>query len=114
MKLITSITAAFKQQHTLVLDNNETVDFYLEYCPRMQSWYYSFTYKDITQKCIKVVLSPNSLRHLRRVIPFGLAFVSTGKVEPFSQDDFTSGKIQLYVLNEEDVKQVEEEIYNIE
>lgn len=112
MKQITTITAAPKQQHTLVLENNDTVDFYLEYCPRMQSWYYSFNYKSITEKCIKVVLTPNSLRHLRRVIPFGLAFVSESQVEPFSQDDFLTGRIQLYVLNAEDVALIEEEIYN--
>lgn len=112
MKLITTITAAYKQQHTLVLENNDTADFYLEYCPRMQSWYFNISYGDITQKCIKVVLTPNALRHLRRIIPFGLAFVSEGEVEPFRQDDFSSGRIQLFVLNEEDVAQIEEEIYN--
>lgn len=112
MKIIRTITAAPKQQHTLVLENNDTADFYLEYCPRMQSWYFNISYGDITQKCIKVVLTPNALRHLRRIIPFGLAFVSEGEVEPFRQDDFSSGRIQLFVLNEEDVAQIEEEIYN--
>jgi len=112
MKIITTITDAPKQQHTLVLENNDTVDFYIEYCPRMQSWYYSFNYKNITQNCIKVVLTPNSLRHLRRVIPFGLAFISESQVEPFNQDDFLIGRVQLCVLNEEEVAQIEEEIYN--
>lgn len=112
MKQITTITSAPKQQHTLVLENNDTVDFYLQYCPRMQAWYYNFTYKNITENCIKVVLTPNSLRHLRRVIPFGLAFLSDSQVEPFSQDDFITGRIQLYVLNEDEIKEVEEEIYN--
>lgn len=112
MKQITTITAAQKQQHTLVLENNETVEFYIEYCPRMQAWYYNFTYKNITQNCIKVVLTPNSLRHLRRVIPFGLAFLSDSQVEPFNQDDFLTGRIQLYVLNEDEVAEFEEEFYN--
>ena len=114
MKLITTLTDAPKQQHTLVLYNNETADFYLEYCGRMESWYFSISYNDITQKCIKVVLTPNALRHLRRIIPFGIAFISESQVEPFRIDDFISGRIKMYVLNEEDVASVETEIYNIE
>lgn len=112
MKQITTITAAPKQQHTLVLDNNETADFYLEYCPRMQSWYFNISYNDITQKCIKVVLTPNALRHLRKLIPFGIAFVSESQVEPFSQEDFISGRIEMYILNKEDVANIEAVIYN--
>ena len=112
MKQITTLTAAPKQQHTLVLKNNETADFYLEYCGRMQSWYFNISYKDTVQNCIKVVLNPNALRHLRRIIPFGIAFVSESQVEPFQIDDFTSGRIQMYVLNEDDVATIEAEIYN--
>ena len=112
MKLITTLTDAPKQQHTLVLDNNDTADFYIEYCGRMESWYFSIQYNDITQKCIKAVLTPNALRHLRRVIPFGIAFVSESLVEPFRIDDFVTGRIQMYVLNEEDVVTLEEEVYN--
>jgi hypothetical protein len=114
MKQITTLTAAPKQQHTLVLENNDTADFYLEYCPRMQSWYFNISYGDITQKCIKVVLTPNALRHLRRVIPFGIAFMSDSLVEPFGQEDFKNGRVQIYVLNEEDVAEIESEIYNEE
>lgn len=112
MKRITTLTSAAKQQHTLVLDNNDTADFYLEYCPRMQSWYFNFTYGEITQNCIKVVLTPNALRHLRRLIPFGIAFLSESEVEPFSQDDFKTGRVQMFVLNQEDVAEIEAEIYN--
>lgn len=112
MKQITTLTAAPKQMHTLVLDNNETADFYLEYSGRMQSWYYSINYNDFTQKCIKVVLTPNSLRHVRRIIPFGIAFIANSNVEPFQIDDFKSGRIKMYVLNKEDVATVEDEIYN--
>lgn len=114
MKQITTLTAAPKQSHSLVLDNNDTADFYLEYCGRMESWYFSIAYNNTVQKCIKVVLTPNALRHLRRIIPFGIAFVSESQVEPFRIDDFITGRIKMYVLNEEDVATVEAEIYNIE
>lgn len=114
MKQITTITAAPKQQHTLVLENNETADFYLEYCGRMESWYFSISYNNTVQNCIKAVLTPNALRHLRRIIPFGIAFISESQVEPFRLDDFAAGRVQMYVLNSEDVAEIEQEIYNEE
>lgn len=112
MKQITTITNAPKQRHSIVLENNETADFYLEYCGRMESWYFSISYKDTIQNCIKVVLTPNALRHLRRIIPFGIAFISESQVEPFRQDDFSAGRVELYLLNADEVKQIEQEIYN--
>lgn len=112
MKKITSITSRAKQRMALVLDNNETVDFTLYYLPRQQGWFYNFTYKDLTVNCSKVVLTPNSLRQFRKIIPFGLSFVADGYVEPFSIDDFSTGRVVMYVLNSNEVKQVESEIFN--
>ena len=112
MKQITTLTNAPKQIHSLVLENNETADFYLEYCGRMESWYFSISYNDTVQNCIKVVLTPNALRHLRRIIPFGIAFISESQVEPFRLDDFSAGRVEMYVLNADEVEQIEQEIYN--
>ena len=112
MQIITSITSSSNQHMTLVLDNNEKVDFRLYYLIRQQSWFYDFTYKDLTVNCSKVVLTPNSLRQFRKIIPFGLAFVADGYVEPFSIDDFSTGRVVMYVLNSDEVKQVESEIFN--
>lgn len=111
MQQITTLTDEPKQRHQLVLDNNETVDFRLRYSARQQAWYFDFTYKELTSKGLKVVLTPNALRCFRRLIPFGIAFSTQGYVEPFQLDDFSSGRVEMYVLNAEDVQTVEQEIY---
>lgn len=113
MQQIDTISSEPKQRFSLVLDNNETVDFKLYYLARMQSWYYDFTYKDLTVNSSKVVLTPNSLRNFRRIIPFGIAFTSDGLVEPFEITDFSSGRVKMYVLNSDEVNQIEEEIFNL-
>ena len=82
MKEITSITSRSKQKMTLVLENNESVDFYLYYLPRQQSWFYNFTYKNLTVNCSRVVLAPNALRQFKRIIPFGFMFTADSYVEP--------------------------------
>ena len=109
---ITTITAHPKQRMSLVLENNETVEFFLYYLPRQQAWYFDFTYKDLTVNCSKVVLSLKALRQFRKVIPFGIAFDTDGFVEPFDIDDFASGRVRMYILNSSEVKQVETEVFN--
>lgn len=112
MQQITSITSSANQHMQLVLENNETVDFRLYYSARMHSWYYDFTYKNLICNGSKVVLSPNSLRQFRKILPFGFMFSSESRIQPFSQDDFQTGRVVLNVLNADEVKQVEREIFN--
>lgn len=112
MQQITSITSNVNQRMQLVLENNETVDFHLYYSSRMRSWYYDFTYKELTCNGSKVVLSPNSIRQFRKILPFGLMFSAESQIQPFAQDDFQSGRAALSVLNADEVKQIEREIFN--
>lgn len=113
MQLITTLTSQPNQRTQIPLENNDTVDFKLYYSIRQQSWFYNFSYKDLTVNGSKVTLHPNTLRQFRRIIPFGFAFDSDSQIEPFAQDDFSSGRIKMYVLNPEDVEMVEREIFNL-
>ena len=113
MQEITSITSSPKQRMTLVLENNETAEFYLFYLPRQQSWFYNLTYKDLTINGAKVVLTPNALRQYKKLIPFGIGFAAQSTVEPFDITDFSSGRVSMFILNSDEVKQVESEIFNL-
>lgn len=113
MLQITTLTQNPKQTHRLTLENNNTVDFTLYFSARMQSWYYDFTYQNTTVNCSKVTLTPNSLRNFKKILPFGIAFVGEGDIEPFQIDDFSSGRVKMYVLNEQEVEQIEKEIFNL-
>lgn len=112
MQEITTITSNARQRFRLVLENNETADIQLYYYGRMRSWYYNISYNDITINGSKVVLTPNSLRNLKKILPFGIAFTTDGYTEPFAISDFASGRVKMYVLNSDEVEQVEQEIYN--
>lgn len=113
MQEITSITSSANQRMQLVLENNETVDFHIYYSARMQSWYYDFSYKNLTCNGSKVVLTPNSLRQFRKIIPFGIMFSAESFVEPFQQNDFATGRVVMSVLSADEVIQVERETYNV-
>lgn len=112
MQEITSITSSPNQRMTLVLENNDTVDFRLYYSVRQQSWFYDLTYNDTTVNCSRVVLTPNSLRQFKRILPFGIGFSADSFVEPFSIDDFSTGRVKMFILNSNEVEEIESEIFN--
>lgn len=111
MRVNSSITSESKQFMVLPLENGETVNFRIYFMPTQASWYYDFEYKNYISNGNKVVLSPNTLRHLRNIIPFGFAFIAEDKIEPFNIDDFVSERVLMYILNESDIQEVENVIY---
>lgn len=113
MQEITTLTTAPNQLHRLVLDNNETADFRLYFAARMQEWFYELSYQNFTLNGAKVVLTPNSLRQFKNILPFGISFYSESDIEPFQITDFGYGRVKMGVLNSAEVKQIEEEIYNL-
>lgn len=112
MQEITTLTSSPNQLHTLILENNEKVEFRLYYLARQEAWFFDFTYNDLTVNCSKVVLTPNALRQFRKIIPFGIAFEAEGFVDPFQLTDFISGRVKMYILNADEVKDIEQEIFN--
>lgn len=113
MNQITSLTSSPRQSFQFSIDTGDIVSFYLYYYITQKSWFFDFTYKNYTAKGNRVVLTPNALRHLKNIIPFGIAFMSEGNVEPFDIEDFASGRVRLYILNQEEVKEIESNIYDI-
>lgn len=112
MKLVASITTEPKQRFVLKLDNNESVIIRLYYYSSQNSWYFDVEYNDYINNGNKVVLTINALRHLRNILPFGIAFVSGSNAEPFQLEDFANGNVLMLLLNQDDVQEIEETVYN--
>jgi len=112
MQIITSLTEQPKQKFNLKLDNNERATMRLYYYESQKSWYFDIEYNNRINRGNKVVLTFNALRHLKRLIPFGVGFISDSNADPFSLDAFTSQKVIMILLNQEEVQEIEETIYN--
>ena len=112
MKAITSITSEPRQRFVLKLDNNESAIMRLYYYSTQNSWYFDIEYKNYINNGNKVVLTMNALRHLRNILPFGIAFISGSNAEPFQLEDFVNGNVLMLLLNQEDVQEIEDTIYN--
>ena len=113
MRIITEFTDNPTQTCTLVLENQETVEFNLRFYETQLSWYFDFTYNDIISNGNKVVLGANILRSFKNIIPFGLAFQANDGVEPFAVDDFTTNRVVVYLLSKADVEAMENNIFNV-
>ena len=114
MEKVVGITSEYKQSFQFTISTGEKVDFSLYYYITQQSWFFDFKYKDYICNCQRVVLTPNALRHLKNIIPFGIAFYSNDKVEPIFIDDFETDRVQMLILDNNEVKEVELNIYGIQ
>lgn len=112
MKQISSITNDPRQRHRVLLPDSTVVDILMEYKKNQQGWFCSIAYEGLSFLNRRLVLSPNMLRQFKNLIPFGLACNTSDGYEPNFQDDFSNGRAQLYLLNSDDVAQVESDIIN--
>ena len=111
MLKITNFTKQPFQTCKLPLETRESVDFKLYFSPTQLSWYFDFSYQDVTCNGNKLVLGVNILRAFKNIIPFGLAVEADQGIEPFKLDDFSTGRVSVYLLNQEDVELIEEEVF---
>jgi hypothetical protein len=109
MTEITGITLDPKQNMTLVLPDNSTAPFYLEYIDSQQGWFFSISYGSnwtgVTYQ--RIVTGANMLRAYRNIIPFGLGCMTTDGLEPIFISDFFNGRASLFILDSIDVQSFE-------
>lgn len=107
MKQIKSLTNDAKQIINLVLDDGSKVKMSIEFIPNQSGWFYSIESDDLTVYGRRLVNSPNLLRQFRNIISFGISCTAIDGFEPIYQDDFVNGRCSFFVLNSDDVVEVE-------
>lgn len=112
MEQVLNLTSNARQTMQLPIENGNTATFNLYYNPTQYAWYFDLIYNDYEIYGSKVVLHYNIIRQQRNILPFGLAFLAQGNVEPFSIDDFENERVKLFILTQNEVQDVEEYIYN--
>ena len=111
MKQITEIDSDAKQNLIIIGENNERITFNIYYSSGQQSWFFDIEYLDFFAYGLKLVTAPNVLRRFRNVIPFGIMSYTIDGAEPYFIDDFEKGRVILYLLNELEVEEIEEDYY---
>ena len=79
----------------------------LVYRPRIQRWFIDISFKTFTLNGYKLTRGPNILAKWNNVIPFGLTVTVSDNFEPFVINDFSSDRVQLFLLTSSEVAEVE-------
>lgn len=103
MLQLTNLTSDPRQQFTIIGENGEIIPTYLFYCPTQIGWFMNISYGNFVANGLRLVATPNMLFQWKNIIPFGLMCVSNDGYDPFYLDDFTTGRIKIYLLNSTDV-----------
>ena len=111
MRLIDKLTDDAAQSYTLLTGDGEQITFSLRYRPAIQGWFFDLIWKNYTVNGIRLVNSINLLRQWHDIFPFGLAVTSTDILDPLYIDDFTSGRIKVYLLSTVEILAIEKNLF---
>lgn len=124
MKNINILTSDPSQNFTIILDDGSKVNMTINYYSQAQLWACSLTHTSLITASnpngqlnnFSLTTSLNMLRDLRGIIPFGLQLQTIDGYEPVFINDFSSGRAQLFILNSDDISDIEAQItaYQIE
>lgn len=112
MQQITGFTEDSKQNLLFYLESDKIIEFYFEYRDNVNSWFYTIKYNNFIVRNRKLVNSPNIIRQYKNILPFGIAVISNDKLEPLFQNDLIRERIQIFILDQNEVKEIETEYFS--
>lgn len=111
MQQITNLSDEADQISKVVLADGSVVTFELLYRPAIERWMLNVSHPTITVNLMNLCAGANVLREWRNVIAFGLGCYTTDGADPFYIEDFSSGRVTLFVLNQDEVAFFEQSVY---
>lgn len=110
MLQIDNLSSEARQVTKLALSDGALLTLGLTYEPAIQRWRIDVAHPRLTIDGMNLCVHPNVLRQWRKKIDFGLACTSKDGADPVYVEDFSSGRITLFVLSKEEVADIEAEI----
>ena len=112
MLYINKISDDPTQQLILIGIASIQITLVLRFMPRIQRWVMDVSYGDWAVKGISVVGGLNLLRQWRNIIPFGISCVCPDNLDPYQITDFANQRAVLFLLDADDVAQVEKDWFS--
>jgi hypothetical protein len=111
MQQITGLSASPKQEFKVQIESGDIAIFNFYYLQSQIGWFFDIEYGNFKSTGLRLVNSLNVLSPYFNILRFGLMVEVPDKAEPYFLDDFISGRVNLYILSESEVKQIEETYY---
>ena len=112
MRKIDKLTADASQQYNIVSEDGTEISLLLYYAPSQQTWFFDLTSGEFILNGCQLVNAPNILRSYKNLLSFGITIFVQDGLDPFYLDDFTSDRVQLFLLSRDDVDEIESRIYS--
>jgi hypothetical protein len=111
MNQLNGLTDAPAQTSGITLPDGTTAVLNLAYRPQQSGWFYDLTWNGNASTFqlngCRLVTSPNVLRQFMNQLSFGLWVYTADQSEPIYQTDFLTGRVALYLLDPEDIANIE-------
>lgn len=107
MRQITGLSIDAKQEFKIQIEDGGVAIFNFYFLQSQIGWFFDVTYGDFKTTGLRLVNSPNVLDAYFNILRFGLMVNVPDGAEPYFVDDFITGRVNLYVLSESEVKQIE-------
>lgn len=111
MQQITGLSASPKQEFKVRIEGGDVAIFNFYYLQSQIGWFFDITYGNFKSTGLRLVNSLNVLSPYFNILRFGLKVEVPDKAEPYFLDDFISGRVNLYITSETEVKKIEETYY---
>jgi len=99
---INNITAEPSQRHIILLDGKEVI-LNLRFHPVAEIWAIDVTYNNRSASGFKVALNVLHMRSQNFPFDFVAQDLSGRGVDPFRIDDFSGGRVALYMMQTDDM-----------
>jgi len=106
MRRITGIYSIPSQSLQLRSEIGEQIHLTLNYRPAIQKWYLDLEYLTFKLCGYRICNGPNILQKYFYSLKWGMFVEISDNFEPFLINDFESGRVNLYILSEEECKEI--------
>lgn len=110
MRQITGLSANPKQEFKVQIEGGDIVTFNFYFLQSQIGWFFDISYGNFKSTGLRLVNSLNVLSAYFNILRFGLMVEVPDGAEPYFLDDFISGRVNLYVLNESEVNEIEDKL----
>lgn len=110
--MISNLSDKAKQQFRVRIPDKDTAEFNFYFLPSQNGWYFDIKYGTFESKGLHLVNSYNVLSAYFNILRFGLSCQVIDGSEPYFVDDLATGRVVLYILTEDEVKAVEDVVYD--
>lgn len=109
MRVLQGLRSIGQQRFQTRSDEGEVITLTKTYNPVIQAWFLDIETDTFSLFGQRITLVANLLEQYTKIIRFGISVLSTDGGEPFLINDFSTGRIQLAILNFSEIELIQDE-----